>query len=586
MLQADEIEAMRGASEQLLDPIVNYLIQDIAKRVAEAGQFTATAQYQVWRAQNLGVSQQEIKKRVAKLLNISQKEAEQLFTQAAKTGYDFDMNSLPTAKAIPFQENAVIQQIVRASVEMANAELKNITQTMGFCMQDGTFLSLTDAYIRACDTAFLKVSTGAEDYNTAIRNALTGLKKSGIQYIDYSSGRHYSVEAAVRRNVFSAAGIMQENISQHVHDKTGCDGWEISAHAASAPDHEPIQGKQYSDADYQALNNSLVRRIGTLNCGHGAYPIVMGVSRPQYSERELEQLRKENERGIEYDGKHYSKYEATQRQRKLERAIRNNRRKLLIDKTVNDTELLQADRIKEVRLEEEYKRFSKEAGLKLQYERMEMTGYGPKQAVAAERAASMAEKENIVNENSPRSKKKVDYAVDWETVQSEEYSNRFDQLSSSDRANSAVRTRAKWALNNRDGARTEELYAVDMRDGSEIARITDQHYQQGVKRTEQFEKAIGLAGKTGSEIMLIHNHPAGSPPSIGDLNALLSTPNAQGITVGHNGSIYRYTAPKKKIPQADFEVAYRKNSMYTDITAYEKALEELSEVYGFTFERL
>lgn len=387
MLQADEIEALRGASEQLLDPIVNYLIQDIAKRVAEAGQFTATAQYQVWRAQNLGVSQKEIKKRVAKLLNISQKEAEQLFTQAAKTGYNFDMNSLPTAKAIPFQENAVIQQIVRASVEMANDELKNITQTMGFCMQDGTFLSLTDAYIRACDTAFLKVSTGAEDYNTAIRNALAGLKKSGIQYIDYSSGRHYSVEAAVRRNVFSAAGIMQEKISQHVHDKTGCDGWEISAHAASAPDHEPIQGKQYSDADYQALNNSLVRRIGTLNCGHGAYPIVMGVRRPQYSERELEQLRKENESGIEYDGKHYTKYEATQRQRKLERAIRNNRRKLLIDETVNDTELLQADRIKEVRLEEEYKRFSKEAGIKLQYERMEMTGYGPKQAKAAEKAA-------------------------------------------------------------------------------------------------------------------------------------------------------------------------------------------------------
>lgn len=388
MLQADEIEALRGASEQLLDPIVNYLIQDIAKRVAEAGQFTATAQYQVWRAQNLGVSQQEIKKRVAKLLNLSQKEAEQLFTQAAKTGYNFDMNSLPTAKAIPFQENAVIQQIVRASVEMANDELKNITQTMGFCMQDGTFLSLTDAYIRACDTAFLKVSTGAEDYNTAIRNALAGLKKSGIQYIDYSSGRHYSVEAAVRRNVFSAAGIMQEKISRHVHDKTGCDGWEISAHAASAPDHEPIQGKQYSDADYQALNNSLVRRIGTLNCGHGAYPIVMGVSRPQYSERELEQLRKENESGIEYDGKHYTKYEATQRQRKLERAIRDNRRKLLIDESVNDKELLQADRIKEVRLEEEYKRFSKEAGLKLQYERMEMTGYGPKQASETKRTIS------------------------------------------------------------------------------------------------------------------------------------------------------------------------------------------------------
>ena len=36
----------------------------------------------------------------------------------------------------------------------------------------------------------------------------------------------------------------------------------------------------------------------------------------------------------------------------------------------------------------------------------------------------------------------------------------------------------------------------------------------------------------------------------------------------------------------DFDVAYRKNMVYTGITAYERALEELSLVYGFTFEKL
>ena len=68
-------------------------------------------------------------------------------------------------------------------------------------------------------------------------------------------------------------------------------GWEISAHACSAPDHEPIQGKQYSNAEYQALNGSLRRRIGTLNCGHSAHPILLGISRPQYTEKELQKLR-------------------------------------------------------------------------------------------------------------------------------------------------------------------------------------------------------------------------------------------------------------------------------------------------------
>jgi hypothetical protein len=75
-------------------------------------------------------------------------------------------------------------------------------------------------------------------------------------------------------------------------------------------------------------------------------------------------------------------------------------------------------------------------------------------------------------------------------------------------------------------------------------------------------------------------------PIIGDLNALLATPRAQGLIVGHDGSIYRYSAPNKIIPEMDFSVAYRKYLMYTDITAQEKALEELSGIYGFTFEKL
>ena len=135
------------------------------------------------------------------------------------------------------------------------------------------------------DFAFKQVSTGATDYNTAIRQATKHLAEKGVRTIDYESGVHTSLEAAVRRNVMGGLGLMQEQITQANHDAFGCDGWEISAHANSAPDHEPIQGKQYSDAAYTALNNSLVRRIGTLNCGHAAFPIILGVSTPQYTPR-------------------------------------------------------------------------------------------------------------------------------------------------------------------------------------------------------------------------------------------------------------------------------------------------------------
>lgn len=141
-------------------------------------------------------------------------------------------------------------------------------------------------------------------------------------------------------------------------------------------------------------------------------------------------------------------------------------------------------------------------------------------------------------------------------------------------------------MNNRDGTNTEELYALDMRDGTEITRITDQNYPNGVMRTKQFDSKLYSAKSNGAKIMLIHNHPSGSPPSVGDFNALLSIPDAYGITVGHDGSVYRYSAPKNKVLPRDFEVAILNYKRYSYITAHGKALAEIAEKYGFTFERM
>ncbi len=267
-----------------------------------------------------------------------------------------------------------------------------MTQTMGFVGPDGNFRELTQAYQQACDFAFQKVSTGAQDYISAVREAVQNLKKKGIRTIDYETGIHTSLEAAVRRNIMGSMGIMQEQISQQNHDDLGCDGWELSAHGGSAPDHEPYQGKQYSDKEYTNLNNSLVRGIGTLNCGHAAFPIILGVNSPQYTPEELEEMRQENEKGITYEGKHYTLYEATQRQRKLESAARNRKRRILIDEQLGDKDKLQQDQIRLQLIKQEYSRFSKAAGLPTQHTRMETAGFDWKKGKAAESVAKLAEK--------------------------------------------------------------------------------------------------------------------------------------------------------------------------------------------------
>lgn len=387
MLRAEEIEALRDAATDLLRPVIEYLLRDIAERIAKAGQLTATAQYETWKLQQLGVSQRDLRTYLKKALKISNAKLRQLLTQSAEAGYNYDLSTLPTVRAIPFDENEAVQQIVRAAIAQTQGTLENLTQTLGMVDPYGHVNPLRDTYRKCMDYAFEQVSSGAVDYNTAIREATRNLAAKGVEFIDYESGVTTSLEAAVRRNIMGALGLMQEQISQYNHDQYGATGWEIDAHSNSAPDHEPIQGKQYTDAEYEALNNSLVRRIGTLNCGHSAHPIVYGASVPQYTPEELEEMRQKNDEGITFRGKHYTGYEATQKQRRLERAIRAQKRKILIDKATGDSEKLETDQIKLQLLQQDYKAFSRAAGLRTQHERLEKVGFGWKEATESRKVA-------------------------------------------------------------------------------------------------------------------------------------------------------------------------------------------------------
>ena len=400
MLTGDQVEALSLRAEEISDKLSDFLIKDIAERVSEAGQLTSTASYEVWRLQNLGVSQEKLKKELKKRLNISLSQVEDLLKQSAEAGYNFDISNFPTDKAIPFAENTTLQQIVGASVQMAQEDFTNIVQTIGFVGPEGNVQELTQAYQGACDYAFQKTVTGTQDMQSAIREATKNLAEKGIRYIDYESGVHTSMEAAVRRCVMGGMGLMQEKISESNHDYLGCDGWEISAHHGSAPDHEPIQGKQYTDKEYKTINGSLLRRIGTLNCGHAAFPIIMGVNSPQYTAKQLEDMRQENEEGVTYGDRHYTLYEATQRQRQYERTIRKQKRRILVDEATGDKDKLQNDQIRLQLLKQEYAKFSKGTGLRPQYDRMETAGFDWKKGKAAEKTVGG----NVQKATSPLAK--------------------------------------------------------------------------------------------------------------------------------------------------------------------------------------
>lgn len=192
----------------------------------------------------------------------------------------------------------------------------------------------------------------------------------------------------------------------------------------------------------------------------------------------------------------------------------------------------------------------------------------------------------IAMEESVKRVKDENYTVNWNIINSNEYNNKFTSLSNNERAISTIKTRARWALRNRDGVNTEELYAIDLFTGDVIGEIIDQHYPHRVKRTNLFNRKLNEADSKGTNILLIHNHPRGLPPSIGDINALVTNKNVVGITVGHDGSVYYYTRPKTIINEIDYNVRLRHNKQLDEIECMEAALFDLQEQFGFTILKL
>ena len=530
MLTADQIQVLGDKAEDLLAPVVEFLLGDIARRVSEAGQLTSTAAYLTWVAQRLGKSQNEVKKEIAKRLDIALEEVEQLMKQVAKTGYFFNLNRLPTSQAIPFAANSSLQQILDGYVALAQEDLKNITQTLGFVTPYGEAKALTEAYRDTCDFAFKKVTTGAQDFTSAVRDAMKNLADKGIVQIDYESGVHTSAEAAARRSILGGMGLMQEEISQKNHDELGYDGWEISAHRGSAPDHEPFQGKQYTDTEYKALNGRLKRRIGTLNCGHVAFPVMLGIQMPMYTEEDLEKLRLENEAGVKTkEGKHYTLYEATQHQRAMERGIRKRQRMILLDKGSGDEEKLQWDRVKLIRQKENYKRFSEETGLRMKHERTEVVEFTNEDWKDARSAVKSAKRESEVSSSKRRKS-----TVVHEGMQDKSFSFQWDKNIGS----------TSWEKHNRTGMQENEFQIKDQK--RESATL------YGANGVSIFEKDGDAHDVSFTDIeikkmrngVLTHNHPNGSCFSTQDINILRRGRLSEIRVVTHKG-VYRLQAPQK-----------------------------------------
>lgn len=181
------------------------------------------------------------------------------------------------------------------------------------------------------DTVMLDVERDLIDNSIRIYNEGTNIDAVGGYY---KADTGY--EAILNQALVETAQRVYDTVAKDLR----CDGIEISAHLAPAPDHAPCQGHQFTNQNCEYIQSGLDfvdiqgrhyigfrRQIGTCNCRHVTKPIIIGKSEQTFTDYDLERILKANERGYNTkDGKHYTFYECTQKlnafRRQMERAER------------------------------------------------------------------------------------------------------------------------------------------------------------------------------------------------------------------------------------------------------------------------
>lgn len=391
MLTPEQLQNLPQELTDLYDQLSEFILRDIARRIAKGAEITDTAEYQLYRAKSLGLSTDEIAAKIAEINGSSASEINRLIREAAAQSDEFDRKMLGVDKgaAVPLEENAQLQKLISAQIAETAGKCENLTNTMGFADHDFLgrvyYLSMTDMYRREMDSAHMKVVTGVTDYMTAIRQACNKLAASGVRTIDYESGRSDRIEVAARRAILTSVAHVTHRISEQNGEELGADGWEMSAHSGSRPSHAVYQGRQYTQEQYERIIKPL---ISEPNCRHDVFPIILGVSEPTYTEEELQNI---DQPPFTYEGRTYTAYEASQQMRKMERAMRKQKDRCIVADAAGDEEAFATASIRLNRQKYIYEDFCKAADSYTEYERTYVTGFN--RSIAARSGVAAIKKE-------------------------------------------------------------------------------------------------------------------------------------------------------------------------------------------------
>lgn len=389
-------------------------LKKIGTSIKQIKELTPSEAHQLVQILKYSGNYDEIVKEMARITDLNIQDIDEIFANYSKKDLNFaekfyKYRDIPFT---PFEQNMALITQEKALSNIVKNELYNFTRAnvLGYNIRDldGNiqFTGLKETYNRVLDEALLNVYQGKDTFDSAMKSILEDIGGSGLKTVEYESGRAIRLDSAVRMHLNGRLAELHNENQKLLGDEFGADGVEISVHGNPAPDHEEAQGRQFSTIkgkdglseweklqttgtakDYKGKKIDMhielksgelatsFRPISEYNCYHYTFSIILGVSKPLYTDEQLEKINEENNKEIEFEGKKYTKYECTQLQRKMELEIRKQKDTQILAKASNNKELIFSSQEKIDQLTKKYYDLSNVSGLPTMLERLKVEGY-------------------------------------------------------------------------------------------------------------------------------------------------------------------------------------------------------------------
>ncbi len=454
MLPPSALDRLPDAFVELWQGVEDEILKDIARRIAKTGTITETANWQLWRYQQTEALRSDVVKLLAKYSGKSDAAIRQLLLQAATEAMEREdaIYYHYGLEPPPFEQSAALNNLLDAGARQTAGTWQNLTAT--------TANTVTGQFERTLDAAWAKVSTGAFDYKTAVKQAVDSLA-DGMKFVTYPTGHKDSIEVAARRAILTGVNQTAGKLQVTRADEMGVEFFETTAHGGARPSHAEWQGRQFhrgGAVDYMGKHYpdfEAATGYGTgaglcgWNCRHTFFVVFPELGDPPaWTRDQLEEL---NARNIEYNGKQYTRYEINQMQRARERNVRRWKKRYLAETAAGVDTTDSAVRLKAAR--QSLSDFTKATGGRVDSARTSVPKFGRSEGSRANWAAKDYEKQQkdaIIIENLRTAAKLPKAAViHLEPTKINVDALTFDDAHiNSDRENSVSEEQAKQYIRN------------------------------------------------------------------------------------------------------------------------------------------